>query len=134
LERRLRQLQQQESEARNKANSLKPVQEKDQRRKHTWDMGGKKNINFHRILNSVIHEKAQEIADREAELNQAQQQLQHELEQKRTIELNTREMISNEAESLKRANELLARLARERERELISGTGFRDETMQYNFF
>jgi hypothetical protein len=49
-------------------------------------------------------------------LNQAQQKLQHELEQKRTIELNTREMISNEAESLKRANELLARLARERER------------------
>jgi hypothetical protein len=67
-------------------------------------------------LNLVIHEKAQEIADREGELNQAQQKLQHELEQKRTIELNTREMISNEAESLKRANELLARLARERER------------------
>lgn len=55
------------------------------------------------------------MANREAALNTAQQQLQHELEQKRTIELNTRELITNEAESLKRANELLARLGHERE-------------------
>jgi hypothetical protein len=65
----------------------------------------------------VIHEKAKELADREAALNTAQQQLQHELEQKRITEVNTRELITNEAESLKRANELLARLGRERERE-----------------
>lgn len=63
----------------------------------------------------LIHEKTQELANREAELNSAQQQLQRELEQKRTVEINTRELIQNEAESLKRANELLARLARERE-------------------
>ena len=57
------------------------------------------------------------MANREAELNNAQQLLQRELEQKRTVEINTRELIQNEAESLKRANELLARLAREREGE-----------------
>ena len=63
------------------------------------------------------------MANREGQLESAQHQLQQELEHKRTVEINSRELIQNEAESLKRANELMAKLAREREGGWVHGDG-----------
>jgi hypothetical protein len=55
------------------------------------------------------------LSSREAELGQAQQQLQSELDRKQTFEMHTREQICSDTESLGRAKELLANLARQRE-------------------